>query len=130
MLKSMSNSSARDGLGHCAGGQLAALQASPERCLQQPPRIFQVAPALQLLAGEPDEGAARESSRSFGNRWEKPLRRPEMIILAGLNGLTPLGLRCQLKAVPQCIAQTLLENPQAGLEQQALPQTLHRRAVV
>src|SRR5258705_4997748 len=97
MPMSMSNSSTRDCSGDLAGGQLAALQALRERCLQQPPRILEVAPALQLLAGEADEGAARESSRSFGNRGEKPLRRTAMIIPTGLDGLTGLGLCCQIQ---------------------------------
>src|SRR5882724_7516767 len=102
---SMCYSSTCDGSSHLPGGQLAALQALRERCLQQPPRILEIAPALQLLAGEPDEGAARESSRGFGNRGEKPLRRAEMIILAGLDGLTGLRLRCQIQPVAQRLEQ-------------------------
>src|SRR5882724_9680268 len=53
-----------------------------------------------------------------------------MIIPGWLDGLARLGLSCQIQAVAQRLEQTLLEDSQGGLQQQAAPQTLHRRVVV
>ena len=71
-----------------------------------------------------------ERAGGVGDRREEPLRRAEMIVLVGLDGLARLRFAIEVEAVAERIEQPLLEHAQRALERRTVAQAVDRLVVV